>query len=302
MHVTGGLAVESSLLAGALAPALMVAALVYMRGWLRLRQLRPHIASPWFPCAFLCGLLTLWIAAGSPLAEYGHVLLSAHMVQHILLSLVAAPLVLLAVPALPLLYSVPRSVASRAMAGLFRSPSAIALARVLGHPAVCWSVAIVVFIGWHTPPLFELGLGSARWHVVEHASFFASGLMFWWPVIQPWPSRARWPRWSVPLYLFAATLPCDALSAFLAFSDRVVYLVYLSAPRHFGLSVLQDQECAGALMWLCVTIAYVIPAALITIRLLSPETEQPSIRWRDSVDAIATHPLDVEKVRNRVML
>jgi cytochrome c oxidase assembly factor CtaG len=145
-----------------------------------------------------------------------------------------------------------------------------ALGRVLGQPAVCWSVSTVALIGWHTPAMFQLALRSEGWHAVEHASFLASGLLFWWPVVQPWPSTARWPRWSIPLYLFLATLPCDALSAFLAFSDRVVYPAYLSAPRHFGLSVLQDQECAGAVMWLCVTIAYVIPAAVITTNVLSP--------------------------------
>jgi cytochrome c oxidase assembly factor CtaG len=296
MHVTEGLAVEPLSLAGALASTLAVAALVYIRGWLRLRHVLPHIASPWVPCAFLCGLLALWIAAGSPLARYDHALLSAHMVQHLLLSAVAAPLVLLGAPALPLLHGMPARLVSRAVAPLLRSLPATALARVLGDPAVCWSVAMMVFIGWHTPAMFALGLHSERWHAAEQASFFASGLMFWWPVIQPWPSRARWPRWSVPLYLFAATLPCDALSAFLAFSDRVVYPVYLAAPRHFGLSAQQDQECAGALMWLCVTIAYVVPAAVIITRMLSPQREQPARAWRNNADAIAAHSLDVDRV------
>jgi cytochrome c oxidase assembly factor CtaG len=170
-----------------------------------------------------------------------------------------------------------------------------ALGRVLGQPVVCWSVATVTFIGWHTPAMFQLGLRSEGWHAVEHASFLAGGLLFWWPVVQPWPSTAKWPRWSVPVYLFLATLPCDALSAFLAFSDRVVYPAYLSAPRHFGLSVLQDQECAGAVMWLCVTIAYVIPAAVIMTKMLSPQREHPSKPRRDRVKAIAIRPLDVEK-------
>jgi cytochrome c oxidase assembly factor CtaG len=155
---------------------------------------------------------------------------------------------------------------------------------VLAQPAICWSGAIAVFIGWHTPPLFQLGLRSEAWHAVEHGSFVGSGLMFWWPVVQPWPSTPKWPPWSIPLYLFAATLPCDGLSAFLAFSDRVVYPVYLSAPRRFGVSALEDQECAGALMWLCVTIAYVIPAAIVTTKFLSARTEdQP--RGSDAVSA-----------------
>ena len=112
---------------------------------------------------------------------------------------------------------------------------------------------------------------SARWHEVEHACFFAAGILFWWPVLQPWPSLATWSRWGVPLYLFLATLPCDVLSAFLTFCGRVVYPHYMSAHRLFDISPLGDQECAGALMWICVTFAYMAPAAAITIQMLSPQ-------------------------------
>jgi hypothetical protein len=35
------------------------------------------------------------------------------------------------------------------------------------------------------------------------------------------------------------------------------------------MSTLEDQQCAGALMWTCVTIAYLVPAAILTTRLLS---------------------------------
>src|SRR5439155_10237363 len=45
---------------------------------------------------------------------------------------------------------------------------------------------------------------------------------------------------------------------------------YVSTARIFSLSPLQDQECAGALMWVCVTFAYLIPAVVITMQILSP--------------------------------
>jgi putative membrane protein len=264
-----------------LSAALCVVALIYCRGWVRLRHVLPIVAARWWPYAFVGGLFAFWAAIESPLAALDEELLTVHMAQHILLSLLAPPLILLGAPALPLLYGIPRPFKVRVgVARLLRSALVRALGRVLAQPAICWIVAIAVFIGWHTPPFFQLGLRSEGWHVLEHASFFGSGLLFWWPVVQPWPSTARWPRWSVPLYLFAATLPCDGLSAFLAFSDRVVYPAYLSAPRRFGLSALQDQECAGALMWLCATIAYMIPAAIVTTELLSRRTENPATNAR----------------------
>jgi cytochrome c oxidase assembly factor CtaG len=114
-----------------------------------------------------------------------------------------------------------------------------------------------------------LALQSETWHVVEHACFLGAGFLFWWPVGQPWPSVPVWSRWSILLYLFLATLPCDILSGFLAFCDRVVYTTYLSAPRPFGISALEDQQCAGALMWACVTFVYLVPATILTTRLLT---------------------------------
>jgi len=72
------------------------------------------------------------------------------------------------------------------------------------------------------------------------------------------------------LYLFFATLPCDILSGFLVFSDRVVYPMYLSSSHLLGFSPLVDQQCAAALMWTCVTIVYLVAGAILTMRILSP--------------------------------
>src|SRR5258707_14216524 len=74
----------------------------------------------------------------------------------------------------------------------------------------------------------------------------------------------------MPLLPYLGELPCDILSAFLTFCGRVVYPSYASTAHILNLSPLQDQECAGAMMWVCVTFAYLIPAVVITIQILSP--------------------------------
>jgi putative membrane protein len=135
--------------------------------------------------------------------------------------------------------------------------------------ALCWTVSALTLLGWHVPALFTLGLHSEVWHSVEQASFLVAGFLFWWPVVQPWPSVSTGPQWSTLLYLFLATLPCDILSGFLVFSDRVAYPLYFTMPRHFGFSVLEDQQCAAALMWTCVTLVYLVPAAILSTRLLA---------------------------------
>jgi putative membrane protein len=88
--------------------------------------------------------------------------------------------------------------------------------------------------------------------------------------MQPWPSVARWPRWTIPLYLFLGMLANDAVSAFLVFCDRVIYPSYDATSGLLGLSPLGDQAIAGALMWVFGTFVYLIPAVVITVQTLTP--------------------------------
>lgn len=250
---------------------LVVPALIYLRGWLRLRNDPPNLVSAWRLAAFVIGLSSVWAATASPLATLDHQSLTLHMVKHLLLMTVAAPLVLGGAPVLPLLHGLPqRFVQSDVLLGSRRAQG---IARYLTNLLLCWLAGTTAVIGWHLPVAFQLALRSDWVHAVENASFLFAGLLFWWPVVQPLPSVATPPRWSMPLYLFLATLPCDILSAFLAFCNHPVYRYYLSTTQLFSLSPLQDQECAGALMWVWVTFAYLIPAVAITMQMLSPPNQ-----------------------------
>jgi putative membrane protein len=250
--------------------SLCLAALFYARGWNRLRIATNPQFPVWRLASFFAGLMTVWIAIGSPLEVLDDVSLTIHMVQHLLLAAVAPPLLLLSAPELPLLRGIPQSLARRVVSPFLRLPFTRKFGHLISNPTICWLVPTLALIGWHIPAVFELALRWDWLHKFEHASFLGAGLLFWWPVVQPWPSTPRWPQWSIPLYLFAATLPCDALSGFLSFCDRVVYRSYLTAPRVFALSPLEDQECAAALMWVAVTVIFLVPAVLITLKILSP--------------------------------
>jgi putative membrane protein len=250
---------------------LVATALIYLRGWHRLHGLLPNVISVWRLAAFMSGLFALWIAVGSPLAAFDDELLSIHMIQHILLMAVAPPLILLGAPALPLLHGLPQKFVRSGLGLFLRWPPVQWMGHTLTHPVCCWLAATVALIGWHTPTAFELALGSDFWHEIEHACFFATSILFWWPVMQPWPSVGRWPRWSIPLYLFIGMMANDALSAFLAFCDRVLYPSYASASPLFAISPLDDQALAGALMWVFGSFVYLIPAVVITLQMLSPQ-------------------------------
>jgi putative membrane protein len=257
--------------------ALCAAAVTYARGWFRMRSAFPGLISLWRFAAYITGIICVWIAIGSPLNAFDDALLTVHMVQHLSLMSVAPALILLGAPQLPILHGLPQFFARKIVGPVLRWSMARRLERVVGNPAFCWFAAAIALIGWHIPAIFELALRWPWLHELEHACFLGAGLLFWWPVIQPWPSIARWPAWSIPLYLFCATLPCDALSAFLAFCDRVVYPSYISAPRMFAWSPLADQQFAAAMMWVAVTIILVIPAIVVTIRILAPREAGSSL-------------------------
>jgi cytochrome c oxidase assembly factor CtaG len=247
----------------------------YMRGWLHLRVAFPLITLGQMT-AFMGGIISIWIAVASPLAELDHELLTVHMVQHLLLMAVAPPLILLGRPALSLLHGMPGRFLHALVGPLLRGAPVRQVGKIIIHPVFCWITATMTVIGWHLPAVFVLGQHSALWHQIQHASFLLAGFLFWWPVIQPWLSISRSPQWALPLYLFLATLPCDALSAFLTFCGRVVYPSYLSPSRPFPISALQDQEWAGVLMWVCVTFIYMVPALALTVRILSPAAPSDS--------------------------
>jgi putative membrane protein len=250
---------------------LILASFMYLDGWRQLRVSSAKAISGWRLASFLFGMSLIWAALASPLVVYDHDLLTVHMIQHLLLMTFAPALILLGEPLVAFSHGLPRF-AKITLGRLFQRPFVRRLGRTLSRPTFCWTVSALTLLGWHVPALFTLGMHSEVWHSVEQASFLAAGFLFWWPVVQPWPSVETGQQWSTLLYLFLATLPCDILSGFLVFSDRVAYPVYFSMPRHFGFSVIADQQCAAALMWSCVTLVYLVPAAILSTRLLSPRS------------------------------
>jgi putative membrane protein len=248
---------------------LVFMALLYLRGWLFLRFSALKATSAWRAISFLLGLFFVWVAMASPIAALDHELLTAHMLQHLLLMTFAPLLIWLGAPVGPVLHGLPRRFVEEMLLPMWQSRADKRYVKALGSPEFAWLAACAALVGWHIPTFFALGMQSAGWHVFEHLSFFATGLLFWWPVVQRSTGSRQDP--SMILYLFFATLPCDILSGFLVFSDRVVYPMYFSSSHLLGLSPLVDQQCAAALMWTCVTIVYFVAGAILTMRLLSPK-------------------------------
>jgi putative membrane protein len=249
--------------------ALVLSAIFYLRGWCIVRGADQSLLPSWRAGAFLSGLGFVWIALASPLDALNELLLTAHMLQHMLLMMVAPPLILLGAPLIPMVRGLPGVVVRRSIGSFLNWPAAERIGRALANPIAGALAMGLAMFAWHTPSLYELALRSESWHEVEHATFFLASLIFWWPVVLPWPSRGQWPRWAMVPYLLVADLQNTALSAILAFSDRVLYRSYSEAPRLSGLSALEDQVAAGAFMWLAGSMAFIVPAIGVAVQCLS---------------------------------
>lgn len=238
-----------------------VTALLYGLGWWRLRQRGRGQAGrvTWRVWCFGLGLATIALALLSPIDTYSGDFLFMHMIEHMLLSFVAAPLLLLGAPILPILWGLPRNV--RLGVGQLFAPN---------HPVHRFFsfltspyTATILFLGtlfvWHVPVLYDAAQGRTLVHDLEHLTFMATGLLYWWPIVHPTGGHRRLGYGLAMVYLLPTFLGTQALGIFLSLSDGPWYLTYQQAPRLWGIDVMDDQRTGGLIMWVIGGMLYLIP-------------------------------------------
>jgi cytochrome c oxidase assembly factor CtaG len=248
--------------------ALGLTGALYLRGWLLLHA---RDAQRWHagqPAAFLGGLAALFLALASPIEPFADLLLQVHMLQHLLLMMVAPPLLWLGAPLLPLMRGLPAPIRVYWAAPLFRWPWLRRLLRRWTHPAFALPLFVATTWLWHVPAVYELALTSSAWHYLQHGCFLATALLFWYGVVRPYPSRPHWSVWLLLPCLVLADVQNTILAAVLTFADRVLYPHYVQVPRLAGISALDDQAAAGALMWVPGSAAFLLPMFWIGLGLL----------------------------------
>ncbi|WP_027062599.1 cytochrome c oxidase assembly protein [Mesorhizobium loti] len=191
---------------------------------------------------FGVGMLTLAGALLSPLHWLGERLFSVHMVEHEIVMAVSAPLVVLARPIGILLWGIPGT-ARRVVATLIRSPlirgawdgcTGSTTATII-HGAAIWA--------WHMPLLFDAAVINTALHRLQHLSFFATAILFWWAML--WRSDYGTAAW----HLFVTMLHTSLLGALMALAPRVLYVAQTRTAMEWGLTPLEDQQLAGMIMW-----------------------------------------------------
>ena len=268
-------AADLSLLSWTFEPAVVIpvvaAATLYVRGWQTLARRMPERFGAGRLITVMAGLATVIVALSSPLDALAHQLLLAHMIQHLLLMAVAPPLLWMGAPVAPMLLGLPRPLRRRVAIALASRPLR-RLTHLLADARVSWAAFVIAFWVWHIPALYDRSLGSDSWHHVQHACFFATALLFWRPVILPWPARSSWSRWAMIPYLALAELQNSTLAAILTFADRVIYPAYETLPRQWNITALEDQSIAGVIMWVPGSLAFVLPMLwlIVTAVVASP--------------------------------
>jgi cytochrome c oxidase assembly factor CtaG len=221
---------------------------------------------------FLGGTAAIALALISPLDALDDKLLTTHMVQHLLLLTIAPPLLLLGAPQIPLIRGIPPRLAKRTIGVIAKSHSCKRFFRFVTHPVSAFLLFSVAMLGWHLPGPFEAALRSDYWHAIEHGCFLLAGMIYWYPILRPWPAVEEWTRWAFVPYLIVADAENSVLAAFMVFSGRVIYTPYANAARSDGIPAITDQIIAGAIMWLPGSMVFLVPAVVIVIRALQPGT------------------------------
>jgi len=250
---------EPSILIGT---ALITGLYLYAIGPLRKRQFPNEQIMTGQTFAFLSGVLIMFLALVSPLDELGDsYLFSAHMVQHLCLTILGPPLLLLGTP-------------EWMVKPVLQNKVIFKVAKVLTYPVVAFVLYNADFWLWHAPTLYNATLENQTIHILEHLTFIVFGLLYWWPIFSPSKDLPRLTFGGQIFYLFVSGMPSVLLGAGLTFSPPL-YAPYIAAPRIWGISAATDQQLGGLIMWVPVSIFYIVIMSVLFIRwMLQQEAEQ----------------------------
>jgi cytochrome c oxidase assembly factor CtaG len=215
---------------------------------------RGEVVPRWRLACFAGGLLLVLAAAATPLDSLATTsLLSAHLLQNVVFAEWAPALVVLGVPA-----------------GLAERLGRRRVLRFLTHPAVALPLWLATYAAWHLPAAYDAALRhqSSLLHL-EHATYFATGLLFWWPVLQDAPRRLSYGAKAA--YVLAAFVLASPLGIVLSLLSSPAYDFYVAAPDQWGVSDLADQQIAGVTMSVEQAIVFFCVAAYFVVRQLRAE-------------------------------
>lgn len=241
---------------------------LYFRGFRILR----HRANPqtirWRTGFFLAGMGGLFLAFVSPVDAWSTALFSAHMLQHMCLTLIVSPLLILGVPFGPILLGLPSDVRDQVGKKWHQLQGIRSIGLALTLPYTAWGLHVLVFWVWHIPKFYETALTRVWVHGFEHLSFLGTGLLFWWTILRPSlrSTGAGADLGTSVFSLFTMAVQGGFLGALLIFAPTPWYSSYAETTQPWGLTPLEDQQLAGAIMWIPAGVGYTVAALILLMR------------------------------------
>ncbi|GAB2812358.1 cytochrome c oxidase assembly protein [Streptomyces daliensis] len=220
-------------------------------GWAVIRLRRRGDAWPVSrTIAWTVGVLTVALVMCTALNEYGMVLFSVHMVQHMVISMLSPILLLLGAPVTLTLRALPSAGRGR------KGPRELLVAllhsryvRIISHAAFTIPLFIASLYALYFTPLFDFLMGSKTGHIAMMVHFLAVGLIFFWPImgIDPGPNR---PGYVMRMLELFAGMPFHAFFGIaLMMATRPMVSTYADPPASLGVTALSDQTAAGGIAW-----------------------------------------------------
>ena len=200
---------------------------------------------------FAGGLLVVFAALVSPIDALSAAFFSAHRVQHMLLILIAAPLLVSGSPLAAVAWAVPKSWRN-GLNGWRRRPALTAVVKFFSHTGIIWALHAGAIWFWHLPGPYEAAVENELVHALEHASFLGTALLFWWAVAKYFRQENGYGK--AILYLFTMALQGGLLGSLITFSPAAWYDVHQAT--YWSLTVLEDQQLAGVIMWVPSGVVY----------------------------------------------
>ncbi|MGH3324824.1 MAG: cytochrome c oxidase assembly protein [Streptomyces sp.] len=215
--------------------------------------------------AWVLGVLTVGLTMCTGLNEYGMVLFSVHMVQHMVISMLSPILLLLGAPVTLTLRALPSAGRGR------KGPRELLVAllhgrllRVTTHPAFTIPLFIASLYGLYFSPLFDFLMGSTTGHRAMMVHFLLVGLVFFWPIMGVDPGPHRPGHLMRMLELFAG-MPFHAFFGIaLMMASEPMIATYAHPSPSLRVSALSDQTAAGGIAWAFSE----IPSVLVLIALV----------------------------------
>ncbi|MFI1359979.1 cytochrome c oxidase assembly protein [Streptomyces sp. NPDC020898] len=215
--------------------------------------------------SFVLGVLTVMLVMCTRLNDYGMVMFSVHMVQHMIISMVSPILILLGAPITLALRALP--VAGRGRKG----PRELLLAflhsrfmRIVTHAAFTIPLFIASLYVLYFTPIFDFLMESKVGHITMMCHFLAVGLIFFWPImgVDPGPNR---PGYLMRMLELFAGMPFHAFFGIaLMMASEPMVESYKNPPASLGIDALTDQNAAGGIAWAFSE----IPTVLVLLALL----------------------------------